>query len=246
MNLNGTSYVSFGKVKGISNEITLSIDVKYNDTTNGLFERLFDLGNDYNNYLTMTTSGYACGKQDGISYSVNQQIYSLKPNTWYNVTLTIKDNLAISYVNGVEVSRSEQFVYDLSNVESYLLNYIGKSHVEYTPNLNGVIDEIRIYNYALSKDQVIGLFNVKNVNENKFASADIMYEIIEEKDIDITIMPEAKDNDDNINFDDPSIITPTPNKQKTNYVPIVVASIATVTLLSILGIYIGKRRKVKC
>ena len=90
------------------------------------------------------------------------------------------------------------------------------------------------------------MFNVKNVNENKFASADIMYEIIEEKDIDITIMPEEKDNDDNINFDDPSIITPTPNKQKTNYVPIVVASIATITLLSILGIYIGKRRKVKC
>ena len=246
VNLNGTSYVSFGKVKGISNEITLSMDVKYNDTTNGLFERLFDLGNDYNNYLTMTTSGYACGKQDGISYSVNQQIYSLKPNTWYNVTLTIKGNLAISYVNGVEVSRSEQFVYDLSNVESYLLNYIGKSHVDYTPNLNGVIDEIRIYNYALSKDQVIGLFNVKNVDENKFASADIMYEIIEEKDIDITIIPEEKDNDDSINFDEPSIITPTPNKQKTNYVPIVVASIATVTLLSILGIYIGKRRKVKC
>ena len=199
LNLKGNAYLDIPLISGFDNGITLSAWVKYNDTTNALFQRLFDLGKDKDHYLATTTNGYNAGKNGGPLSSTGQQIYSLKKDTWYNASFVINKNVAISFINGVEVSRNEQFDFNLFSLGSFNTNYFGKSHVEFTPLLNAIIDEVRIYNYALSKEQVEGLSKIEDLSKNEFASTDIHFKTVEEEPIDITY--EIEPDEEPIDYD---------------------------------------------
>ena len=54
------------------------------------------------------------------------------------------------------------------------------------PYLNAVIDEFRLYDYALSRDQIKGLYRLDDPAAVRFASADDTYTAIEETEPDIT------------------------------------------------------------
>jgi hypothetical protein len=78
---------------------------------------------------------------------------------WRHVAVTIgKDKTAI-YVNGEEVASSTGIDIKPSDIRP-LLNYIGRSQFSSDPFLTAYIDDARIYNYALTADEV------KNVMEN--------------------------------------------------------------------------------
>lgn len=167
-------------------ELTMSMWVKFNRADNVQYQRLFDLGNDRKNYFTYTACGYAAGAENGTLSSVSDKVYEFSADAWYFYAVTLKDGMAVTYLNGVELSRSESFAYSLSNIGDYVSNYIGKAHIDYMPYLNAVIDEFRLYDYALSRDQIKGLYRLDDPAAVRFASADDTYTAIEETEPDIT------------------------------------------------------------
>jgi hypothetical protein len=75
------------------------------------------------------------------------------------------------YVNGVQVAQSNAVTISPLNIKP-VLNYIGRSQSTY-PLFNGFIDDFRIYNYALSANEIAqisgvvsSVADVKNNNES--------------------------------------------------------------------------------
>lgn len=80
-----------------------------------------------------------------------------KLNTWYQVVFTYESGVAKLYVDGVLRHTYQKSVVFTDNGQDL---YIGKtSYSQYPYWLNGVIDEIRIYNKALCAGAVKQLYN---------------------------------------------------------------------------------------
>jgi len=81
---------------------------------------------------------------------------TLSPNTWYHVAVTYNGatNLSILYLNGV--SDKSSTLYDSFSAENRL--YIGYES-RFNLNFSGIIDEVRIYNTALTAIQVTEVYN---------------------------------------------------------------------------------------
>ncbi len=92
---------------------------------------------------------------------------AILPNTWYHVAVTYdKQNLKL-YLDSVEQA-SIPHTSDLGVAESWRDTLIGKQFAgsTYWP---GKLDDVRIYNYALSPTEVADLYagsNVKKINQN--------------------------------------------------------------------------------
>ena len=80
----------------------------------------------------------------------------LEANTWVHLALTYNGANMIGYVNGVnEISAAKSGALDYSN-GAFVIGADG----DLAENFNGVIDEVRIYNRALSADEVKRLYNL--------------------------------------------------------------------------------------
>jgi hypothetical protein len=80
-------------------------------------------------------------------------------NQWYHVVSTISNGVGKIYVNGKLV---ETFVYSepiLINSSSLKFGVLGYSS---SLNFNGSIDEVRIYDRALNKNEINSLYNIGN------------------------------------------------------------------------------------
>ena len=79
-------------------------------------------------------------------------------STWKHVAVVIgKDKTAI-YIDGVEAASSTGITIRPSDIHP-VLNYIGRSQFTADPYFRGAIDDLRIYNYALSADEVSATMN---------------------------------------------------------------------------------------
>jgi hypothetical protein len=82
---------------------------------------------------------------------------SLLPNTWYHVAVTFNNNAdsAFFYVDGTQVA---SLTFDANPITNSEALYIGRS--QYTTEYwKGMLDEIRIYNRALSASEVKAIYN---------------------------------------------------------------------------------------
>src|SRR5207253_470132 len=84
-------------------------------------------------------------------------LYGPKPatNTWVQVAVTIKGDVATLYENGVPVDTEYVYIHPLFGQPNA---YIGKSQYSSDPYFNGRIDDARVYNYALSGAEMYNLW----------------------------------------------------------------------------------------
>ncbi len=66
--------------------------------------------------------------------------------------------MGILYVDGVEVGRNSAMTLRPSSLGSTTQNWIGRSEYSADPFLAGAVDDLRIYNRALSPAEVQTLF----------------------------------------------------------------------------------------
>lgn len=99
---------------------------------------------------------------------------ALPLNQWVHVAVTLGDNSAKLYVNGVEAASASDFTIKPSDFKP-AVNYIGKSQFN-DPLLNGMIDEFRIYNYALSSEEIEAVYN----NTEKWTDNSLLTALMEE------------------------------------------------------------------
>jgi hypothetical protein len=94
----------------------------------------------------------AYGDNEGI---ISRDTDYLNLDKWYNLVFTYDGTVSKLYINGVLVSSVTGTVTFSRNVTYLSIGASGNGN--YPSYFNGVIDEIRIYNRALSSDEVTGL-----------------------------------------------------------------------------------------
>jgi hypothetical protein len=134
-------------------EITIATWVYWNGTTTG--QRIFDFGNSQTEYMYLTPKATLAGLRFAIKNGDTEQklnASSLPTGKWSHVAVTISASGASMYVNGALVATSNAITISPLNFKP-ILNYIGRSQFSY-PLFNGNIDDFRIYNYALSANEI--------------------------------------------------------------------------------------------
>ncbi|MVT08799.1 LamG-like jellyroll fold domain-containing protein [Chitinophaga tropicalis] len=150
----GNAFVTLpaGILSGI-NDFTFAAWVKIDAAAN--WARIFDFGNGTSSYMFLgrsntgglryaITSGGGGGEQ-GINSSI-----AVPVGEWRHVVVTWKKNTGIMYINGIEVGRNDNMSLKPSDLGATIQNWFGRSQYSGDPELTGVLDEVRIYNRALS------------------------------------------------------------------------------------------------
>lgn len=165
MKLNGTanSYVSFptGLVSAL-NDFSIATWVKVD--TNALWARIFDFGTGTGNYMFLApvsfssnTVRYAITTSSGGGEQQINTTATLSTGVWHHVGVTLSGNTGVLYLDGAAVGTNNSMTLRPSTLGTTTQNYLGKSQWP-DPNLNGSIDDFRIYNRALSAAEITALF----------------------------------------------------------------------------------------
>jgi hypothetical protein len=90
-------------------------------------------------------------KEERISYTTQKE--PLSANAWHHLAFTLKGNVGTLYVDGIKAEVKTDFTTNPSKLGHTKDNYIGRPTWP-DPYLNGMIDDFRIYDYALTDDQI--------------------------------------------------------------------------------------------
>jgi hypothetical protein len=162
LSLDGTNYAKTTASISLPNTFSVSAWVKVNAMpTPGASANLVD--NAYNNAFSL--NAYNAGNGSYISWVVGGQpviVYSspISTGTWVHVVGTYDGTIAKVYINGdpKESADVSQYVHlNSTNLPVYFGTY------SFDPgnnaNFNGFIDDVRLYDYALSPTEVTSVYN---------------------------------------------------------------------------------------
>jgi hypothetical protein len=163
VSMNGTNqYVSLptGVVSSL-NDFTISAWVKLNALST--WARLFDFGTGTGDFMFLTPTASPSGVRFGIttSGSGNEQSINYTNNlslgVWHNIAVTFAAGIGILYVDGLPVATNSAMNLTPSLLGNTTQNWIGRSQFSNNPYLNGLVDDFRIYNGALSPGEIASL-----------------------------------------------------------------------------------------
>lgn len=160
--------VANGAVSELHN-FTVSTWLKLNSLDD--WARLFDFGNNADSYMFFTPQSYSNNDSSNGIYAIKnggdeQSLpfkYSWSLNTWTHIAIVQSEDSTRLYVNGVLVAGGAGISLRPSDLGITSRNYLGKSQFA-DPNLNGSIDEFRIYNYALDSMAIQALYGNRTIN----------------------------------------------------------------------------------
>jgi hypothetical protein len=152
-------------------EVSATNVVTYQDTTismwvysagGGNWNRIFDMGNDTDNYTFICVNPGSVNravryevKIAGTAQNVTSPAEAMPDNEWTYVTATLSGDTARIYINGELVGTNEGVTVNPYEMGPTTQNWLGRSQWGAGDGyFNGLIDELKIYNYALSTEQI--------------------------------------------------------------------------------------------
>ena len=138
-------------------DITIAAWVYWDGGSN--WQRIFDFGNSTNNYMFLTPSSSSSTLRFEINNGgISQQIETsrLTIARWMHLAVTLSGDTGSLYVNGVLRASNSSMTINPKDFNPST-NYIGDSQFSSDPLFNGKIDDFRIYNYALSLEEIESL-----------------------------------------------------------------------------------------
>ena len=97
---------------------------------------------------------------------------TLPPNScWYHIVLVRKGATTLLYVNGKEYGKINAPASQRVNINNEEALTIGRSTCDLDQDFAGLIDEIRLYNRAISREEVEDLFSAPDQIANGFQSS---------------------------------------------------------------------------
>ncbi len=154
VSLNTSRYVQLPYEVASSDELTIAMWVYWRASNN--WQRLFDFGNGTDQYLFLTPSNGSI-MRFAIKNGGNEQTVDcptkLTLSKWKHVAVTIGKDATTIYVDGQPVASSTGITIRPSDIRPSL-NYLGRSQFAADPLLSAYLDDVRIYNYALSAEEV--------------------------------------------------------------------------------------------
>lgn len=134
-------------------DLTLSLWVYWNG--GGNWQRIIDFGNDTTQYMFLTPNhGGEC--RFALNSGGGEQLLATGPLTageWTFVAVTLDGDTGRLYVNGELRATNTAMTIDPVDFRP-AVNYVGKSQYEADPYFNGMLDDLKIYNYARTTRQI--------------------------------------------------------------------------------------------
>lgn len=145
-------------------QLTISMDMKSEQADGNFFS--FAFGQDNDKYYFMRARGgefrSAITKDSWNNESAVSG--SLDAGEWNHYDIVFDDNTMKVYVNGVKAGENDDLDAKVSNLGTGLSGYLGKSFYSDDGYFEGAFDNIRIYDEALSDDELIGEDQLTNVS----------------------------------------------------------------------------------
>ncbi len=173
IDLDGTEdYVTLPAGLVNTDDITISAWVNWDG--GGIWQRIFDFGNGTSQYMFLSPSSYSNTLRFAITTAGNgaeQRLDTtqLTAGQWVHVAVTLDGDVGKLYVGGQLKNTNSSMSLNPSDFNP-ALNYIGDSQWSDDPLFDGSIDDFRIYNYALSPDDIAMLADGAANNPPAFTS----------------------------------------------------------------------------
>ena len=167
-----------------SDELTISMWVNWRSSTTQ-WQRLFDFGNDEEHYMFLTpNNSYTGTMRFAIKNGGDEQVLDaptrLTSVVWKHVTVVLGKEKTAIYVDGEEVASTTSITIRPSDF-CPVMNYLGRSQFLSDPMLSAWLDDVRVYNYALSSEEVKKVYQndptgISNVVDT-FDTPDVIYSL---------------------------------------------------------------------
>ncbi|AWB43047.1 glycoside hydrolase [Paenibacillus sp. CAA11] len=149
---NGTdSYISLPGLIGDAEDFTFTAWVYWNG--GGAWQRIFDFGNGMTKHMFLTPSQHTGVLQFTIHDQGQDQSLlaaeALPSKQWVHVAVTLQGDKGTLYVNGKEAAASDKITYNPKELQVKEA-YLGKSRYTADPFFQGKLDEVKVYNKALT------------------------------------------------------------------------------------------------
>ena len=142
----------FAKTK----ELTVSAWIYWQSNTNAN-QRVFDFGNGGSKFMYLTPSA---NRYMTFVMSDGENTQQLEYNEariplrqWKHLAVTIDQDRVAMFLDGEEVASSSDFTLKPTDLD-LVLNYLGRAQSISVSKFRGYMDDVRVYNYALSADEV--------------------------------------------------------------------------------------------
>ncbi|MMZ62745.1 Laminin G domain protein [compost metagenome] len=123
----------------------------------GAWQRIFDFGSGLTQHMFLTPSQHNGKLQFTIHDEGRDQSLiadqALPANQWVHVTVTLQGDTGKLYVDGQLVASSSEITFNpkqLRVTEAYL----GKSRYQADPYFKGSLDQVKVYNKALTEKEI--------------------------------------------------------------------------------------------
>lgn len=162
INLNGKAYAMLPYSVASHDEITIATWVRCSLASTA-WQRIFDFGNGTDQYMFLCPNN-GSEMRFVMKDKGDEQIIGtgkkLPAASWQHVAVTLKPDgdkvQARLYLNGNVVAQSDNFTIKPTDISPSLC-FIGRSMFKADALFSGHIDDFRIYNYALSDDEVAAI-----------------------------------------------------------------------------------------
>ena len=163
VNFSGSdSYAMLPYLVANQDEMTIATWVRLASTASN-WQRVFDFGNGTTQYMFFTPNNgneMRFVMKNGGDEQILTNGKKLSASSWHHVAVTIKpvgDKVSVVlYIDGVNVAERNDFTIKPSDIAPSLC-YIGRSMFVADPFYNGRLDDFRVYNYALSADEIASI-----------------------------------------------------------------------------------------
>jgi hypothetical protein len=161
---------------GITNGLTdFTVATWVNVTALNQWGRIFDFGSNTNYYMFLTTKSGSGKPRFAFKNNGGEQAIdgnSVFPTgTWVHVAVTCKYTAGVGvgtlYINGAVAGTNNNITITPAMLDPTTQNYIGKSQWP-DPALAGTVDEFRIYNRAVSSDEILVMAGFSTELKNQY------------------------------------------------------------------------------
>lgn len=146
----------------IANHREITVAAWVNWQGGSTWQRIFDFGNGEDEYMFLTPNGGSSRLRFAIKNGGEEQNFESgvsfagKLNTWVHVAVTLGEEGIFLYEDGELTASSTSIALRPTDFKP-VMNYIGRSQFSADPMFKGRIDDFRIYNFALTAEQIKGL-----------------------------------------------------------------------------------------
>ncbi|MFB6320593.1 RICIN domain-containing protein [Saccharicrinis sp. FJH54] len=138
-------------------EITITAWVFWDHVA--FWQRIFDFGNGEDEYMFLTPLTNSGKTRFAIKNGGAEQVIDIpriNPLKWIHIAVSIGSDMTRIFINGNQVAESTSVTISPMDFKP-VLNFIGRSQFAADPLFGGKIDDFRVYNFALSTDEVAAI-----------------------------------------------------------------------------------------